>query len=135
MSARICSPDDEHRPFVITADWLTGYRVDECQSPGSDETHFAGCLDSLFKPADGRISRNQHDGANLVLSLRCGFLHEWRDVAVWGIHPGVAGNGEVISPRSFQRVLLGGDELSAQRIVRRGGRVQLKAEFSIQRAE
>ncbi len=93
MRTREWAPDDKHRPFVIAADWLTGDRVDKCQPTGGYKSHLGGCLDSFPEPADGRISRNQHDGADLVLALSSGFLYEWRDIAVGRVEPGIAGDG------------------------------------------
>lgn len=112
MRAGVWPPNNQDGSFAIAADWLTGDRVDKCQPPGGDEAHLASSLDCLPEPADGRISRNQHDCANMVLTLRCGFLHKRRDVAIWGIQPAIAGSGEVIPPRRFKRVLFSRDELA-----------------------
>ena len=131
VCTRVRSPDDEHRPFVVAAYRLTGYRVDKCQPPGSDKANLAGGLDSLFKPAYGSVCWYQHDRADLIGALGCGLLHEWRDVAVWRVQPYVAGNAQVISPWRLQCVLLGGDELPSQRVMRRLGGIQLKAKLSI----
>ena len=76
-----------------------------------------------------------HDRADLIGALGSGLLNERRDVAVWRIQPDVARNAQVINPGRFQRILLGGDELPAQRVMRRRGGIQLKAKLSIKGGE
>ena len=53
-----------------------------------------------------------------------------QQVANGGLSSGGTVPGDVIGPRRFQRVLLGGDELSAQGIMRRRGGIKLKAKLS-----
>src|SRR5690606_16424718 len=112
-----------------------GDRVDKCEPPGGNEANLAGGLDSLLKPANRSVCRNQHDRADLIVSLGGCLLHERRDIAVWWVQPDVTWNIQVISPWRFQRVLLGCDELPAQRVMRRSGGIKLEAELSIKGSE
>ncbi len=88
VGAWVRSPDNKHRPFVISRDWLTGDRVNECQPSGGDEANLAGGLDCLLEPAYRCVCWNQHDRADLIGAFGCGLFNEWCDIAIWWIQPG-----------------------------------------------